>query len=375
VLPKSVSLLLLTVYKNVSLDFAGLTMRPQQASAMPMAPPRFAICPHCNMQFGTASIQIHLRRCRDAPRSFQRAARGLPSQCVAPKREPAPEPPAEPPQEELPRCRHCRRTFFVARLGRHEEACEAARPPKPADTQRRRHRDAASEVRRGGSVPGWRTGWREKHAVIVAARGLGTAPAPTKATRRANAPRQGRPHTSPAIGAHLQPARVTRACGGSPLARRSGGVFASTPPRPRGYHRVEIWSSSGGISQSHLAPGGRPVTPQSLFFEQGPRSPFGNGPPLSPGLSADGPSNGLGGSPNGFHGGSMFVTTQRHASERHGRSCPAPGRRLTAAERHAREYVQLEQTMAERGGDRECWSQYSREALAWRQVPDIIGRS
>ena len=128
-----------------------------------MPPPAFQHCRYCSLQFGSASLSIHEKRCRARPST----APELPTPHTRTKGEaPADEAPAD--DTQLVPCRHCGRTFFPHRLAVHERSCVAIHggpkrspapttspppPPRPTSSWREKHRELqeAFAGARGGS--------------------------------------------------------------------------------------------------------------------------------------------------------------------------------------------------------------------------------
>ena len=114
-------------------------------------------CPHCYGLFGSSSIAIHMRRCRDRPKRLR---------AVVPATPEAADPVAALEAflaEGLLPCKHCGRRFFANRLPLHERVCHAVRwcPAK-----------ANAPV----NVPGttvrmceWHTNWRSKRTKFLQA--------------------------------------------------------------------------------------------------------------------------------------------------------------------------------------------------------------
>lgn len=324
---------------------------------MPTASPKFVVCPFCNMQFGRASIAIHLGRCRDRRAHMPKAPRRA-----------SPEPPAEPSGEVLPRCCHCQRTFFADRLERHQEVCDAARP-KTTDALRRRHPAAGTTTSQpNASSPTWATGWRQKHAEIVGAACSARARSPPpKSPSAVDTTSTTRLHTSPSgynLPSDLRP-RPSRACGASPPPRRlTGGISPSAHS-----HQVDIWTAGWGESHSFCSFHGPSCSVQHPPFDECIRPSRASDPPpdASRGtwLCAGSPAH-----PDSRAGLAGFSLFARPRTTTQGRRVQprSPSGRLTAAQRHAHEYAELERALEGRGGDRECWSQYGRDSYGWRQA-------
>eukprot|EP00966_Prymnesium_polylepis_P127937 2958396-Prymnesium_polylepis.1 len=85
-----------------------------------MPPPRLESCPHCGQQFGSASLPIHVQRCRSAPTGD---AEKKPSGTGAPP--------------VMPSCPYCGQQFGTASLAIHMSRCKM-RPADAPETPRER---------------------------------------------------------------------------------------------------------------------------------------------------------------------------------------------------------------------------------------------
>ena len=144
----------------------GATSQVESATVMAQRPRLFP-CPFCRLEFGSASLPIHIERCRarppgaSVPVASPSASRLLrPPSMVGVHDEYADNPEAVAPAHlELVPCRHCGRTFVPDRLRAHEAVCrgrprtgETADPAKAASPTPSKWRQERDELRRSLST-------------------------------------------------------------------------------------------------------------------------------------------------------------------------------------------------------------------------------
>ena len=158
--------------------------------------PRLFPCPFCRLEFGSASLPIHVQRCRARPHgapvpvASPSASRLLRPPSVSGVHEQYADSPdaAAPAHLELVPCRHCNRTFVPERLRAHEAVCrgrprtsEDADPAKAASPSPSKWRQERGELRRSLSAA---RGSPAVDAAVAAAKARSSSTSARRPTRR-----------------------------------------------------------------------------------------------------------------------------------------------------------------------------------------------
>ena len=220
-----------------------------------MPPPNFRPCQFCGQSFGSASLKIHMSRCKSRPRDLPPGSQldATSPRNPPPKPQQQPSPPwsateAAPsglgeypaPGTRLFPCRHCGRTFAADRLPVHEMACRGANKRSEARqarlARRAQLRAAAEPTRPRGAapmtpapvVPQWRAEHEELQQIIRLnrdeRRAAPTLPPPADQRR-----------TRLRVPAYVSGSRaaMAEAVGCSPPPRRGPGSQPAASPRAR----------------------------------------------------------------------------------------------------------------------------------------------
>lgn len=150
---------------------------PRPHTVMP--PPTYQSCAFCGQMFGSASLPIHLKRCRSKPKhkptadaAVEAALGALQDECRPAAAFPGdPQSPSSPLEEvdysgPLEPCRYCSRTFHFSRVEKHERSCMARKSRKragpPLSPGGRQEQQRATSPGKGEST---RTPskWRQQH--------------------------------------------------------------------------------------------------------------------------------------------------------------------------------------------------------------------
>ena len=162
-----------TTYHHASSQEPCFALRKRRTVRTTMAPPSYRNCPFCSQLFGSASLPIHIRRCRDRtcialdacglaePSSPTASNPSSPSSPAAPVLLDEAEALAH--AHTLKPCCKCGRTFAPDRLAVHERVCLAGRRSRKASSPTpRTPRSRAWERPRPASK------WRQQHEELQA---------------------------------------------------------------------------------------------------------------------------------------------------------------------------------------------------------------
>jgi hypothetical protein len=216
-----------------------------------MPPPSYHHCTFCGQMFGSASLPIHLRRCRSQPKDKPVAEAAVKAALAAlhgigkpiPTMDSGPQSPTTPfeplePSGPLEPCCHCGRTFHSERLEKHQRSCVAGKPS--------RARPARRVITRGESPRPSR--WRQQHEDFMSVvRGNKRHTKPLMPSLHGGSPEadgvsRGRRRTRSSTGSSASALYLAHRLGGSAPSR--GGCFSSVAASPTRFVGVSSAASS-----------------------------------------------------------------------------------------------------------------------------------
>ena len=233
-----------------------------------MAPPKYRGCRFCGELFGSASLPIHEKRCRNRPHDLisheSPPAPPSPARGVETK---TPPPPTISSSGPLQPCRHCGRTFDPSRLSVHERVC--LHDPARSTSRRTPARSGSSSQRIpiGHRAP---SRWRQQHeellSVVRGHRRGGGARRPPRAAAAAAPVHRPRhvvsvvPSSAPSPGTKANASRVGASA--TPAASPSRRLTAAQ-------RHAQEWSAmAASASAAALAPSSPPRTPPRQLLER-----------------------------------------------------------------------------------------------------------
>jgi len=285
---------------------SALRVRPRPSTSSSMAwRPYLPCCPFCSQQFGTASLAIHVKRCRSRPHKLDApmlarlsgllqqntydecpvAVSPLQSSSV-PNLAPAL---TEETSEPLCGCRHCGRSFFAHRLAIHEKVCLRRNRPKTGVHARPGRAGTAGLL---SSTPRLASRWRQQHAEFLSAvsnsrGGSARARASTPGVPPPLRVQVGSSERLPTASSNpASPSKVateseaeTETGRGSPGRRQNAATRHALEWQAREHHQQHQRSRPALATQSHLysslSPGAHPSPVGVPWARDAPASPQG----------------------------------------------------------------------------------------------------